>query len=380
MKNFLYSFSMLVLIFISAKAQNFSITIDARRDAFYDGLTNPNDGKIFIPGRCFLPEDTGNNGRPWGDADISGIVWTAWDSTYLYYYVDVKDNIIVDNQKDNWSNDKIEIKFDPNPTLKLTGQGNCIQVGMTAYNRGNAQLDTAVDNLDLDQKIANGREMIDTAGNPWWSTPNDYARRKTADGYVLEFRIPFKYINKGANKLRPVAVGLQFGSAINIADNDSIGRQNNLNWSAGHKDAVWNTPKYHGTVTLLNGHMCQYVAKSLQVDTIVNDSAFAWYFGGTSPTSVKSSAGKPGPFELPQNYPNPFNPSTTIGYSLAKESFVQLKVFDVLGREIRTLVHEKESIGKHTVHFDASDLNSGIYFYRITTGDFVGSKKMILIK
>jgi hypothetical protein len=222
--------------------------------------------------------------------------------------------------------------------------------------------------------------MIDTSGNPYWSTPDDYARRKTADGYVLEFRLPFKYINKGANRLRPVAVGLQFGSAINIADNDSIGRMNSINWSAGHKDAVWNTPKYHGTVTLLDGHKCKYEARSLQVDSIVNDSAATWYFGGTPFTSVISSNSIPGFFKLMQNYPNPFNPSTMIEYTLAKESFVRLKIYDVLGREIKTLVDEKESVGKHTVQFDASGLTSGIYFYRITAGGFSQSQKMILIK
>jgi hypothetical protein len=85
-------------------------------------------------------------------------------------------------------------------------------------------------------------------------------------------------------------------------------------------------------------------------------------------------------YSLLQNYPNPFNPSTTIGYSLAKESFVQLKIYDVLGREIKTLIDEKESVGTYNVHFDASDLNSGIYFYRIAAGGFVESKKMILLK
>jgi Tfp pilus assembly protein PilX len=84
---------------------------------------------------------------------------------------------------------------------------------------------------------------------------------------------------------------------------------------------------------------------------------------------------------LSQNYPNPFNPSTTIDYSLAKESFVQLKIFDVLGREIKTLIQAgKESAGKHTVHFDASDLNSGIYFYRITAGGYSGEFSWIKVQ
>jgi glucuronoarabinoxylan endo-1,4-beta-xylanase len=103
-------------------------------------------------------------------------------------------------------------------------------------------------------------------------------------------------------------------------------------------------------------------------------------FSGALVTTVDNKPIRPIEFSLSQNYPNPFNPSTTIDYSLAKESFVQLKIFDVLGREIKTLIDEKETIGKHTVHFDASDLNSGIYFYRITAGGFSQSQKMILVK
>jgi glucuronoarabinoxylan endo-1,4-beta-xylanase len=103
-------------------------------------------------------------------------------------------------------------------------------------------------------------------------------------------------------------------------------------------------------------------------------------FSGALITGVDNRSILPVECSLSQNYPNPFNPSTTIDYFLAKESFVQLRVFDVLGREIKTIIHEKESVGKHTVYFDASDLNSGVYFYRITAGGFVGSKRMMLIK
>ena len=121
MKNVLFCFFIVLLVISSAKAQDFSITIDGQRDAFYDGLTNPNDGKIFMPSSCFLPEDTTKYGRPWGDADISGIIWTAWDSTYLYYYAEVTDNFIVDNNATNWQNDKIELKYRSESYIKING-------------------------------------------------------------------------------------------------------------------------------------------------------------------------------------------------------------------------------------------------------------------
>ncbi len=85
-------------------------------------------------------------------------------------------------------------------------------------------------------------------------------------------------------------------------------------------------------------------------------------------------------FELAQNYPNPFNPSTTIAFSLAKEEFVTLKVYDVLGKEVETLVEGKQSAGTHFLLFDASELSSGIYFYSIRGERFNSLKKMMFVK
>jgi hypothetical protein len=88
----------------------------------------------------------------------------------------------------------------------------------------------------------------------------------------------------------------------------------------------------------------------------------------------------PNTFRLGQNYPNPFNPSTTIKYGLPKNSFVTLKVYDILGREVTTLVNENKMAGTYQVNFNASNLASGIYFYTIKAGDFSQTKKMLLVK
>jgi len=85
-------------------------------------------------------------------------------------------------------------------------------------------------------------------------------------------------------------------------------------------------------------------------------------------------------FALKQNYPNPFNPSTVINYQLPMNSLVTLKVFDILGREVATLVNEVIEAGSYNAQFDGSKLSSGIYFYTLNAGEFSATKKLLLLK
>lgn len=85
-------------------------------------------------------------------------------------------------------------------------------------------------------------------------------------------------------------------------------------------------------------------------------------------------------YKLNQNYPNPFNPSTIINYQIPEEGFITLKVYDIIGKEVKTLINENKPAGSYNVKFDASDLSSGIYIYRIRANNFVQSRKMLLIK
>ena len=98
-----------------------------------------------------------------------------------------------------------------------------------------------------------------------------------------------------------------------------------------------------------------------------------------TPTSV-IDADKPLVYELAQNYPNPFNPTTKIDYSIPLQSQVELKIYNVVGQEVATLVNEVQKSGIHSAKFNASNLASGIYFYRLVAGNFVSVKKMVLVK
>jgi hypothetical protein len=134
-------------------------------------------------------------------------------------------------------------------------------------------------------------------------------------------------------------------------------------------------------------------AKSIALDNLGNvyvtgssggsgtSDDFATIKYSQSPTSIDQiKYDLPEKYSLNQNFPNPFNPSTNISYQLPFSGQVALKIYDVLGKEVATLVNEEKPAGSYQVNWNASNLSSGIYFYRLHTGSFVETKKMILLK
>lgn len=109
-------------------------------------------------------------------------------------------------------------------------------------------------------------------------------------------------------------------------------------------------------------------------------SSWAYFMTGTGLTAVKEAAGIPQKFALIQNYPNPFNPSTVIKYDLPKSGMVSLKVYNVLGEKVATLVDERQSSGYYSVTFNADRFASGVYFYVLRTSAFTASRKMMFLK
>ena len=97
-------------------------------------------------------------------------------------------------------------------------------------------------------------------------------------------------------------------------------------------------------------------------------------------TDVETEKIPPDNFLLYQNYPNPFNPSTKISWQLPVGSWQTLKIYDVLGNEVVTLVNEEKPAGNYEIIFDAKNLSSGVYFYQLKTYEFIQTKKMILMK
>ena len=105
------------------------------------------------------------------------------------------------------------------------------------------------------------------------------------------------------------------------------------------------------------------------------------FIGYVGPVGVTDGTSKlPASYKLDQNYPNPFNPSTTINYSIPKESIVSLKIYNILGQQVKTLVSENKAPGNYSVRFNANELSSGVYFYTLKAGNYYQVKKMLLLK
>jgi len=145
--------------------------------------------------------------------------------------------------------------------------------------------------------------------------------------------------------------------------------KNNLNHLFGEewRNGQWLKDNEPLKVTNPDGILFGYEAKDV----------FLYY---RDPLSVRNKTNNVSGFALSQNFPNPFNPTTTISYQLPKAGHVTLKIYDVLGNEVKTLVNEMKEMGKYTATFDASTLASGMYVYQIKANYFMATKKMLLLK
>ena len=139
-----------------------------------------------------------------------------------------------------------------------------------------------------------------------------------------------------------------------------------------------------GNATVIDSLVIQWTRGLQQVFTNVIPNRFYSATEGSGLVTVTGvdefRPAVPAEFLLGQNYPNPFNPSTNIQYSLPSAQYVSLKVFDVLGRELQTLVQRQQEAGTHEVTFDGTELASGVYYYRLTAGNSIQIKRMLLVR
>jgi hypothetical protein len=156
----------------------------------------------------------------------------------------------------------------------------------------------------------------------------------------------------------------------NLSGIHHYSREFTINASALRRKNVWVIPNISLSGTFNQNNL--YFA-------LVNVSIEGDNLGKRSPKSDEKNI-IPTEYSLKQNYPNPFNPTTQIRYSIVNGGIVTLKVFDLLGREVATLVNEEKPAGTYQVEFNAKGLASGIYFYTLVSGNFAATKKLILLK
>jgi hypothetical protein len=157
-----------------------------------------------------------------------------------------------------------------------------------------------------------------------------------------------------------------------VATSTGLYSTSNLNGSA----TVW---AQEGSNTI--GNVVCTMVKGRDSDEFVAVATHgAGIYSASNVTSIEDESFLPEEYKLSQNYPNPFNPSTTISFSLPQTGNVKLTLFDALGRNVQEIANKEFSSGDHSINFNAANLTSGVYFYRIEAGSFVQSKKMVLLK
>jgi photosystem II stability/assembly factor-like uncharacterized protein len=213
-------------------------------------------------------------------------------------------------------------------------------------------------------------------------------------------------VNNGLNGLGIVNLGVIGDNIFAVADKLCVSTNDGDNWSILYNYELYSLLTYNNYLFVTRGFSGVYMSTNLGITFYpINDgfpignqrireificnnyiyvsSEFqsVWHRPLSEIVNVDSSITKIADyFLLNQNYPNPFNPTTNIKYKIANNKFVSLKVFDILGKEIETLVNEKQSPGTYEVNWKASTYPSGVYFYRLVTDGFTDTKKMILLK
>ncbi|MFW5973564.1 MAG: T9SS type A sorting domain-containing protein, partial [Bacteroidota bacterium] len=290
------------------------------------------------------------------EADLSVDVYLAIGADAVYFAMDVTDDTYVPVPEDQ-NGQRAE-----NAWLY-----DAAEIYMGLYNEQHPRhAGTRISGDEPDYKFyvypqrvwSDNREDVVTPGENYYFQP-----KAGGDGYVVEARLPHEnyvhLLDSEANLFQDPVVpvnGMRIPLDIVVMDNDEPGSTNRegiLAYSFNNEDDAHGRPRN-------------------------------WFYTWVGDQMVVSSEG--GTNELPQryvlnqNYPNPFNPSTLISYELPQAGHVVVKIFNMLGQEVTTLVDRTENAGKYEVRFDARDLASGVYFYQLQAGSKVMTKKMLLIR
>lgn len=279
------------------------------------------------------------------DNDLSAKAYLAIDKQFLYVAFDVEDEVVNPAVKtESYLNDAPDL---------FIGLYDAHGMPHTTFGREKSP--------DYHFRFNKSQIRVESPAIQKLTEPgvNYYWDNKFPSGYVIEAKISLADIatkRDAATTLTDqiyVKEGFRLPIDFSINDNDSGNRDAILTYSPDNKDQSW---------------------------ADVSRWTYTWLGDKWEAITSVEENSVPVKYSLDQNFPNPFNPTTKIKYSIMNPGFVSLKLFDVLGREVASLVNEFQDSGSYSLNFNASSLSSGIYIYKISSGDFVQSKKMILIK
>lgn len=355
-------------------------------NALFDALAAGDASAAGFPERTrpFVLDDTHSQqgeflGFPDSNDDLSGTFWMGYtDLNELWVYAEVKDDVLEFAGEgisggDAWQYDSIEIGWgnydvrDAGGTI-LTGSphSDMLRGAFADYQFRisphvnsaqevvlvNARAGFSIDDNPQGGGAAYGVLTDDAGAEIGWKVlalyPLDQVQNLDQGDAVLD--------PPGADDIRLIPM------TITLNDADGSTRETQITWSLKNNvdNNWWNTPAQWPTVAMTGRNQTIFVSgvSNEEDDTLPNE------------------------FALSQNYPNPFNPSTNIRFSLANAEAVTLRIYDVLGREVATLIDAQTmTSGAHSVRFDATDLSSGVYLYRLEAGNsFVQTKQMLLLK
>ncbi len=298
------------------------------------------------PFRMYLSDGSGTkvtNTSIDDDADCSADAYVAVDNNNLYVAFDIHDDVVYsDSTLSSWLND-------------------CADMFIGLYDFHGATHKTLQRGAKPDYhfRFTKTQALIDNLGSAIVLRPGDnyYWEEQFPSGYRIEAKISLSVLAAtGNDSLFVPKQGMRIPIDFEISDNDgnpstSPTREGQLDYSS-----------------VANGN--SYQDFSVWTHTWIGD----WV------TAVNDNQAAVNNYSLNQNYPNPFNPSTQISYTIQKPGLVTLKVYDILGRVVASLVNKFQNVGKYNINFNASSLASGVYFYKLDAGNYHMVKKMMLLK
>ncbi len=272
--------------------------------------------------------------------DLMATVYLAIDDDYLYVAADVIDDVYNFGAGEWWNQDAFEF---------FIGLYNSSGSKHTSNKRGSEP--------DYKLQFHENGIINEYVGNTIWTVDDDNYHLENFSGvdYVIEAKIPLDSIaGPDDDRFHPVR-GMRIPIELYFHDNDGAW-DGNLAWSPFNTDLAWQSPTQWSYTWI--GDTMDVVGTSIDI---------------TDSRIIKS-------YRLEQNYPNPFNPTTRIEYTIPHGGQVSLQIFNMLGQKVADLVNEYQRSGKYNIVWNASDVPSGVYFYRIQSGVFNQTKKMLLVK